>query len=368
MMYKYKFFSAILLFIILVSTVVFLYFRFEAKENKLNHVLDQLTLELNDQLKTNEMSALKLAVAMSKNSALVDALDNDDEDLGYRILSDVTKSIEENAHTKVKAQIITSEYNIFARSWDDVYAGMPLGDYRTDLDYFKTHNTPRTSIEVGRRLGLKATVPIYKNNVLLGFFEVIDFFEPMTEYFRAQGIDLYVLLDEKYYSTAVLMQENLTLNKYIVANRNYNVAHIDTLKNIDFKQLKSNRIISTKGRHIFYEAMHNGAGETIGAFVMILPDKYLDYFRDPEDDISFLINVKRSSLYSIQKNQEMQTKDLYNLNNPSDIFYMKDIVSSEDKAGFSNQAYKKLNNYSKDELIQLILENNIVKHIDGKIK
>ncbi len=367
-MYKYKFLTAIFVFIILVITGIFLYFRFEVKEDKLKHVLDQLTLELNDQLKTNQMDALKLALAMSKNSALIDALENDDEDLGYRILSDVTKNIETNTHTKIKAQIITSEYNIFARSWDDVYAGMPLGDYRTDLDYFKTHNTPRTSIEVGRRLGLKATVPMYKNNMLLGFFEVIDFFEPITEFFRAQGIDLYVLMDDKYYTTAVLMQENLTLNKYIVANRNYNATHIEVLKNIDFKQLKSNRIISTKGRHIFYEAMHNGEGETIGAYVMILPDKYLDYFRDPEDDISFLINVKRSSLYNIQKNKEMQNKDQYSINNAADIFYMKDIVPSEDKADFSNQAHKKLDNYSKDELIHLILENQVVKHIDGKIK
>ena len=367
-MYKYKFLIAIFVFIIVVTTVIFLYFRFEVKEDKLKHVLDQLTLELNDQLKTNQMDALKLALAMSRNSALVDALENDDEDLGYRILSDVTKNIETNTHTKIKAQIITSEYNIFARSWDDVYAGMPLGDYRTYLYYFKTHNTPRTSIEVGRRLGLKATVPMYKNNIFLGFFEVIDFFEPITEYFRTQGIDLYVLMDDKYYSTAVLMQENLTFNKYIVANRNYNAAHIEVLKSIDFGQLKSNRILSTKGRHIFYEAMHNGAGETIGAYVMILPDKYLNYFRDPEDDISFLINVKRGSLYNIQKNKEMQSGDLYDFNNPSDIFYMKNIVSGEDKADFSNQAHKQLNNYSKDELIQLILDNQAVKHIDGKIK
>ena len=368
MIYRYRLFITAFVFVIAVLVLIFFYFRFEAREDKLNHVLDQLTLELNDQLKTDQMDALKLAVAMSKNSALVDALDNDDEDLGYLILSDITKSIETSTHTKIKAQIITNDYNIFARSWDDVYAGMPLGDYRTDLEYFKTHNIPRTSIEIGRRLGFKATVPIYKNNVLLGYFEILDFFEPITEFFRAQGIDLYVLLDNKYSSTAVLMQENLTLNKYIVANRNYNAAHIEVLKTIDFKQLKSNRIISTKGRHIFYEAMHNGQGETIGAFVLILPNKYLDYFRDPEDDISFLINVTRSSLYNIQKNQEMQNKDLYNLNNASDILYIKDSISSEDKVDFSNQAYKKLNTYSKDELIHLILENKSTKPINGKIR
>ena len=71
-MYRYKFLIAIFVFIIVVTTVIFLYFRFEVKEDKLKHVLDQLTLELNDQLKTNQMDALKLALAMSRNSALVD--------------------------------------------------------------------------------------------------------------------------------------------------------------------------------------------------------------------------------------------------------------------------------------------------------
>ena len=193
--------------------------------------------------------------------------------------------------------------------------------------------------------------------------EVIDFFEPITEFFRAQGIDLYVLLDDRYYSTAVLMQENLTLNKYIVANRNYNASHIETLKNVDFKQLKANRIISTKGRHIFYEAMHSGDGETIGAFVLILPDKYLDYFRDPEDDISFLINVTRSSLY-----KELKSNDIYSAYSPAELLYIKDVISNEDRSDFSSQAYKKLDTYSKDELIQLLLDDKIVKKIDGEIK
>jgi hypothetical protein len=363
MIHGYRLYASIFLILSVVIAALFLYLRFETKEEKLSHVLDQLTIELNDQIYTNEMNALKLAIAMSQNEALINALDNDDEDLGYTLLSTAAKNIETNTHTKIKAQIITSEYNIFARSWDDVYAGMPLGDYRTDLDYFKTHNTPRTSIEVGRRLGIKATVPMYKNDHLLGFFEVIDFFEPITEFFRAQGIDLYVLMDDKYSNTAVLMQDNMAISKYIVANKNYNAAHMDVLKKIDFKQLKSNRIVSTKGRHIFYEPMHNGVGESIGAFVLVLPDKYLDYFQDPEDGISFLINVSRSSLYKIEQNREpLQIKDA------SDIFFMKDVVSSEDQTKFSQEAYDKLNNYSKDELIHLIVDRKTVKHIDGKIK
>ncbi len=362
----YKMFIAFFALSIVFITAIFFYYRGEVKEQKLNHILDQITSELNTQLKTNQMNALETAIVLSKNSGLVNALENDDEDLGYTILSKITQSIKKNTGRLVRTQVITSDYLIFARSWDTVYAGMPLGSYRTDLNYFKTHKSPRTSIEVGRRLGIKATVPIYKDNNLLGFIEVIDFFEPLTELFRAQGIDLYVLLDDKYFNTAIFMQENLTINKYIVANTNYNSSHVKVLKGIDFKQLKANRVLSVQNRHIFYETMHNGNGETIGAFVFILPDKYLEYFRDPEDDISFLINVTRSSLYNIEKDQKFDT--MYDAYTPSELTYIKDIIPNEDETEFSSSAYKKLDKYSKDELIQLILQRKVVKKIDGKIK
>lgn len=350
----------------LFTTAIFFYFKSQLKEQKLDQIFDQITLELSDQLKTNELEALKLAVVLSKNSVLIDAIENEDEDLGYNILSDITKSIEKNTYSHAKIQIINADYTIFARSWDNVYAGMPLGDYRTDLEYFKTHSTPRTSIEVGRRLGIKATVPLYKKGALLGFIEVIDFFEPITEFFRSQGVDLYVLLDEKYYSTAVFMQENLMLNKYIVANRNYNAAHIKVLQNIDFSQLKASRIISTKGRHIFYDTMQNGAGENIGVFVLILPDKYLDYFKNPEDDISFLINITRNNLYDIEKNKLAKQYTMYD--SPSQILHFKDIVSDEDRDDFSKNAYKELQKYSKEELISFLLSDKTQKKIQGEIR
>ena len=363
----YKRFLAFFFIVITLIAIIFFYYRSEAKEQKLGHILDQITSELDARLKTNQMDALELAIVLSQNSALTKALENDDEDLGYSILSNIVKKIQKNTGRFVRAQVITADYHIFARSWDTIYAGMPLGSYRTDLNYFKTSSSPRTSIEIGRKLGFKATVPMYKNKKLLGFMEVIGFFEPLTELFRAQGIDLYVLMNDKYYDTAIFMQENLIINKYIVANTNYNAAHVKILKSIDFKRLKTNRILSKEHNEIFYEAMHNGAGETIGAFVFILPEKYLDYFKDPEDDISFLINVTRSSLYSIEKEKTYQS-NMYGTYTPREMLYLKDIISQEDEPEFTQEAYKQLNHYSKDELIQLMLGHKIVKRIDGKIK
>jgi len=355
---------SLLIVIIALSTY---YYKNEVKEQKIYHIMDQMRLTLENQLRAHKMEDLRVALMLAKNKGLIDALENDDEDLGYKIISDIAQSIEQNTGAKIRTQVITKELNIFARSWDDVYAGMPIGDYRTDLHYFDTHKTPRTSIEVGRRLGIKATVPIYKDEQFLGFVESISFFKSITDFFKSIGVDLYVLLDVKYTDTAVLMMQNLSLDEYIVANRNYNYTHMQTLKSIDFKELKLSGVVYKDGKYIFYENMRNGAGQIIGAFVFVLPERYLNYFRNPEDDISFLINITRSSLYDIVK-EERYEKGVYDPHSASSMVYLQDVIDKEDREMFLDEAYEKFDKYSKDELIEMMLNRKIVKKIDGKIE
>ena len=364
MLKKIAFVFIVLTVLILLSTY---YYKNEQKEQKIYHIMDQMRLTLQNQLRTHKMEDLKTALMLAKNKGLIDALENDDEDLGYQIISEIVKSIQKNTGQTIRAQVITNELNIFARSWDDVYAGMPIGDYRTDLQYFKTHTTPRTSIEVGRRLGIKATVPVYKNGKFLGFVESISFFKSITDFFKSIGVDLYVLLDVRYTDTAVLMMQNLSIADYIMANRNYNYTHIQTLKQLDFKDLKLRGVVYRDEKYIFYENMRNGDGKIIGAFVFVLPQRYLEYFRRPEDDISFLINITRSSLYDIVK-EERYEESIYSKYPASSLVYLQDVIDKEDREIFLDEAYEKFDNYSKDELIQMLLNRKIVKKIDGKIK
>jgi len=355
---------AIVIVLILISTY---YYKNEIKEQKIYHIMDQMRLTLESQLKSHKMEDLRVALMLSKNKGLIDALENDDEDLGYKIISDIAKTIQKNTGARIRAQVITKELNIFARSWDDVYAGMPIGDYRTDLKYFDTHVTPRTSIEVGRRLGIKATVPVYKEGEFIGYVESISFFKSITDFFSSIGVDLYVLLDVKHTDTAVLMMQNLSIDKYILANRNYNYAHIQTLNTLDFKELKLSGVVHKDNKYIFYENMRDGDGKIIGGFVFVLPERYLEYFRNPEDDISFLINITRSSLYDIVK-EESYKENMYEKYSASSLVYLQDVIDKEDREVFFDEAYEKFDKYSKDELIQMMLNRKIVKKIDGKIK
>jgi len=365
-MYK-KLFVLSFLLVSVVIVAFKLYYENEAQEQKIYNVMDQIKLSFDSQLKSDKMDDLKIALLIAHNKSLVNALENDDEDKAYEILSNITESIKENTNISIRAQIITKDLDILARSWDDIYAGMPIGDYRDDLQYFKKHKKPRTSLEIGRRLGVKATVPVYKENVLLGFVEVISFFKSTTEFLSSIGVDLYVLLNIKYTDSAVLMRENLSIKDYIVSNLSYNYNHIQSLNKINFKELALSKLIYIDEKYIFYDTMYDGKMTPIGKFLFVLPQRYLGYFRNPEDDISYLINVTRSSLYNVVKQQTYEG-NLYKEYQASKLIQFKNLITKEDKQEFINTAYKKLDTLSKDELIQLMLDKKVTKHIDGKIR
>ncbi len=324
-------------------------------------------MTLNSRLNYHKMDDLKMALFLSQNKGIINALENDDEDLAYTILSKITKTINKNTNILIRSQIITKEHNIFARSWDDIYTGMPIGDFRTDFDYFKTHRTPRTSIEIGRRLGIKATVPIYKDDVFLGFVEIISFFKSITNFFSSIGVDLYVLLDVKHADSAVLMMQNLTIDEYILSNRDYNYNHTQMLNKIDFQELKLAKTLYVDNKYIFFQTMYDGNHKSIGGFVFVLPERYLEYFRKPEDDISFLINVTRNGLYDVVK-KEKYKNNVYESYSANSMLYLQDVISKEDRQVFLDESYEKFDKLTKDELIQIMLNRNIVKKINGKIK
>lgn len=296
-----KIITALFLFILIVLGIIFWSLRQVTTSQTLERLTDQLSLALDNELDKEREVSLRFALIMGKNTALSAALENDDEDLGFKILSEVMESIKLHTNVLIRAQVITSEYIIFTRSWDRSYTGMPLEYFRPDLLYFQKHRKPRSTIEVGRKLGIKATVPIYNKEKMLGFVEVLSFFEPTKEYFDRLGINLYILMDKRFYNTAVFMQENPNIgNKYILANLKYTQNDLKELNEIDYQALKNTHVLLHNGKYFFYKPMKNGEGEIIGAFIFSLTKKQIsNYSHSEQEDISFLIPLSRDQLYDM---------------------------------------------------------------------
>lgn len=332
-------------------------------------VSDQLSLSLRTELDGEKEDALRMALVLSENDDIRRALEEDDEDAGFRLLKRIMQSVEQSSSTLVRAQIITAEEQLFARSWDadNLFSGMPLDTYRQDLEEIKLRKKPRSSIEVGRRLGIKATVPIYEDNALLGFVEVLEFFDHSTDFFHKFGIDLYVLLDDDYYNTAVLMQNNPTVAWYIVANRRYNNVNLKVLQRLDLKKLKNDRVVLEENKYVFYEPMQNGAGENIGAFVFVMPKEGVNAFADRGENLSFLLTFSRNNLYDIVKKEQYENK-VYHSGYDKALLSLKDTVPEEDRELFMEEARDILSTYTKEELIALMLRYKLARKIEGEIR
>jgi len=357
------------LFIVMVLGSIFWSLKQEVTSQTLERLSDQLSLALNNQLDKERETALRLALILGKNTPLVTAVENDDEDLGFKILSEVMESIKMHTNALIRAQVITSDYIIFARSWDRSYSGMPLELFRPDLLYFQNHHNPRSAIEVGRKLGVKATVPIYYKANMLGFVEVLSFFEPTEEYFSHLGINLYILMDKRFYETAVFMQENPTVgDKYILANSKYTRNDIKLLNEIDYHMLINSRTLLHKGKYFFYEPMKNGAGEIIGAFVFSLSEKQIsNYTHSEQEDISFLIPLSRDQLYDTMAKESLGNA-VFQTMYDKELLYMKDVVAPEDRELYLEEARERLNEYSKEELIGIMLNYKVSKKVQGEIR
>ena len=80
-----------------------------------------------------------------------------------------------------------------------------------------------------------------------------------------------------------------------------------------------------------------------------------------------MINVTRSSLYDVVK-EEKYEKNVYDRYSANSMVYLQDVISKEDRRVFLDEAYEKFDTFTKDELIQMMLNRQIIKRIDGKIK
>lgn len=337
------------------------------RDNTLHKVGDELFVSFRNELEKQKSDALAFALTLAQNRALADALEDDDEDAGYTILSNFMLTLEKYTPYRVRTQIITSDYCIFARSWDNSFAGMPIGIYRPDLLTFEENKKPKVAVEIGRRLGIKATVPVRKDDEILGYVEVLGFFEDITEQFQMQKIDLLVLMQEQYLESATLMRENPTVGDYVVANLRVNQFHIDTLTKQAIRQMRQNGNTMIKNYYYFYEPMLDGTGKNIGAYILGIEKKRLEAISKKEAYLSFFLNMTRNDLYAVVKKRRENDR-IFKTVYDRELIWLKDTVPAEDRELFLKEAQERLNEYSKEELIDMILGHNFSKKIEGEIR
>jgi len=259
--------------------------------------------------------------------------------------------------------VLDNDFFIFAQSWGNASVGMPLWWFRDDLKKLKYDKRPKVGMETGRRLTFKATIPIRNGKEYIGYLEVIKFVDEFSEKLHQQGIELFALMDIKYLKNASLMQAFPFLNKYIIANKNFNQKLKIKAGFIDWEVLENRGYYYDENILYILEPMYNGAREEIGKYLMVLPPESVSHYQKEYQNISSFTRLSNENIYKVVKLWENPAGSYRNTKDKNLMEWLPKL-HHEDRESLEKEAEIMLQTYSKNELIDIILES---KHKNKKI-
>jgi len=246
---------AVILGTVILLILFVLYNRYASyyEEEKISQYISKHIDILNENLNFEKQYALSLSLFVSKNEMIKKALLSNDQQMA---LDEMKRFLDEIKHStgidNIDIQIHTSDLRAFARNWDkSAYYGTTLSTFRQGLVRVKKTLEPFVSIELGKRLNIKAISPILdKKHRFIGSIEIIMGFHNIKK--RLQKFDLQILglLDQKFIDIAVDLKENQRLRRYYIIEKQYPEAlyrilrkHPSVLTSKQFYHRIENRIV-----------------------------------------------------------------------------------------------------------------------------
>ncbi len=359
-----KLYLFIIFIVLLALSFSILFFAKESHNDKLQELSRYIIDDFQKGLAYENADLLSFSLALSEDGALKNALTSDNEQQAYEILSGIAKRFKEYTHIKtLRLQVFDNDFFIFAQSWENASVGMPIWWFRDDLEKLKYDKRPKVGMETGRRLTFKATIPIRNGKEYIGYLEVIKFVDEFAKKLHQQGIELFALMDTKYLKNASLMQEFPFLNKYVIANKNFNQKLKIKADFINWEVLENMGYYYEKEILYILEPMYNGARQEIGKYLIVLPPESVIHYRKRYQDVSTFTRLSDEDIYKVVKLWENPSGSYRNIKDKTLIEWLPKL-HQEDKVNLEKEAKAMLQTYSKNELIDIIIES---KHKNKKV-
>jgi dsDNA-binding SOS-regulon protein len=231
--------------------------------------LDTTLLLAQNLLEEEEQHALSLSLLLSQNKSFLETFFEHNRKASFLIIQQKIKSLEKLQGYRYEVQVHDQNLHTYLRSWDFNITGIPLATFRKGLVKVKADRKPLVSIEVGKRLNIKAISPILIGDKFQGSIEVIEDFGHLREKLSDQGYALFVLLDKKYLPVATSLKNQPVLSeKYLLVNMVYDQDAFLSLTNSNLLDLGSYGYL-TQGKFSFgYFDIKNLENEKLGYIVI----------------------------------------------------------------------------------------------------
>ena len=264
--------------IVLTFTVVVLftslYFVYTLKESysqkETLQSLDNALFLTRNLLEEEEQHALSLSLLLVQDRTFLAAFNNNKRKKAFEIIEQKIESLQKLQGYNFEVQVHDKNLHTYLRSWDYSVKNVPLASFRKGLVFVKKHKKPLVSIEVGKRLNIKAISPILKNGSFEGSIEVIENFEHLRKTLAEHGYALFILLNKKYLNIATRVQNNpLIFNKFALVNKSYDKHSFESLKKSKLQNLESSGYFTQDKYAFAYFSIKNFQNQNLGYFVIV---------------------------------------------------------------------------------------------------
>ena len=359
-------YAIFLLLIVLFSSLVF--FVTQDKEARLANLGDRVVQNFRLGLDYEMVDLLSFSMALSEDGELKNALNFENESKGYKILSNISGRFKKYTHLKsLRLQVLTPDFFIFARSWNEGFEGMPIWWFRNDLDKVNEKQEPKVGMETGRLLTFKSTVPIRSGDKILGYLEVIKFIDEFSIKLREKGIELFALMDDKYLEQAELMRDFPVLHEHVIANQNFNEQYIDKIEMLEWEELKAKNYVYEDNILYLYEPMYNGKKKQIGVYLLAVPADTLKRYEKDNQHISFFTQFSSDDIEKVVDLWD-NPYGSYRSKIDKDLIELLPKLQKEDKLHLETKAQAMLKQYTKSELIDIILDSSHKEKKTGEVR
>ncbi|NVJ53765.1 MAG: hypothetical protein HWD90_08705 [Campylobacteraceae bacterium] len=266
----------LLIILFITSFFVVLIFYFLNNLNNSNNLLNKLENSLTttkNLFEEQKRYALSLAILLSEDKEIINSFKKQDRQESFEIVNRKIKSLKQLQDSNFEIQIHNKNLTTYLRSWDINIKDVPLASFRQGLVKVKESKQPLVSIELGKRLNIKAISAIIEDNKYLGSIEAIIDFEYLSKELKKKGYKLFVLLNKKYLNIANELKNNDKISNYILVNN----TNIDYLKGLNLDSLEDYGYVSNKNFSFAYFSYYDLQNNHLGyIFTGIKNNKHIN--------------------------------------------------------------------------------------------
>ena len=216
-------------------------------EQRYNNVTLEYKGKVKQLVDEKKKSTLLIAIALSQNKNLKDALTNKNSQcLEIDKFTQLAKK--HTVYKNIWIQIIDDKGNSFYRSWV-LKRGDSLLKARVDVNNMIKEPKIMNTISTGKfDMTFKSMVPIYNEKKFLGMIEIITHFNSIAKNIENENIKPIVFVDKKYKKQLTKAFTKIFVNDNYIANLNANKKLLNKLRSV--KDI--DKIIQAKN-FIFFE-------------------------------------------------------------------------------------------------------------------